>query len=221
MSTVKLTSYVQDEIITSLKTLFQARLNPLREKMANKKMATHLYEHAFTAEERKLMDMLPRNWLVKEETLYYTLDIGAVGKCSVDRIPVSVAGPWYVPITHKHHALFTAYTSSERKIVDPRIGMGKTLFLDVVEEYIKVQLEEDKLVLAAKEMFKHCKTLNQLTRVWPKVADYVSKETCEKLYRSIKKTREKVKTVFEDTVDESTKATLLKAEIMKEANTST
>lgn len=218
MALVKLTDELRKGILASLASVFNIKINDLREDISS--MGDELYAN-----------LLPTDLL--EEIQHYNERIAStlnnraedLGQNHYDLQCLSQDTSIYVNLQTQNKKVELYFTFSSNKFL-PKPWSNINAVLDLTPELlprtynlvlskVKVieQLEEerDKLYWRMQKLLYVSKTLNQVHKQWPSVVDYIEEETKDKLLKPhLKKKRSK-------DLNKETQVGLIRARILNHA----
>lgn len=206
MSTVPLTPALRQQVANHIIHMFAPRWQRAVAEIDLAKTGRAMYERTFTQRQRDLLDQLPSNWTTKAD-MHFRAQVGGGVSDLVLTVPcpepvphgVTGAPPFY------RYGNFTVVKSTDE---------GMEHLEPIFEKLRTVHAERQTILDAVNKAMEPCQTVNQLVKVWPKALDYFPPEVAQKVnYRPARAKRERAAVVKRE-IDESVRATLLKAELL-------
>lgn len=206
MATVRITNHIREHVRNRFHALFQKRLEAKMEELQHLDIGNQCFRQYIPEKERQLIEQLNshQRWVEETATIniemkYFDLD----GKECIVTFTVKFIPPVPLP------ARFRGYNA--RMHLKPEMPAYPHA-VKIFHEHAALTRERDSLIKTiVNDVLTNCGSLRQVLEHWPSAMEFMPEDVVEQHNRP---TEKRVNTAKDVTIDESVKATLLKARML-------
>lgn len=209
MASVRITHNIRYYVKQQFETMFTKRMAAKLEELQHLRLGEQCYEHHVSAKSRQLAAELNHHerWIDDADTINievtYTCAVTNLSKATI--ISVRFRPP--VPLPARFRG---SYSRSQMKLVAACAGYEHAV--KILREHDAIQAERDNLIKTMVDgVLTECSTLRQVLEVWPSALDFMPGDVRTE---HNKKTEKRINPAKDISIDDGTKAMLLKARML-------